>query len=245
MTEPGARPLAPWRRLRRKIREVGWLYAAQLLLERQIPENLFGINKLLFSKSDPRIRSAHELRDAEMRIVSAGDPGALAGAEAWPWHLRAAVEEEQNVAVFTREGRTIAYRTFTTGNYDQTNWLRFIIPPDAVRIGYVWVAPELRGREIAVGSRNALARYHAAHGVAWNISSIDALNRNSLRAHEKHGGGYAGGLFYVRLFGLTLVRTDGVFKLGVWGSKRPLEIRIDPTAGDPGAGPGNKPGSSD
>ena len=70
-----------------------------------------------------------------------------------------------------------------------------------------------------------------------NVSSIDALNHNSRRAHVKHGGGYSGALFYIRLLGLTVARLDRTTRFGVWGRKHPLNILVDPDGSIRFAGP--------
>lgn len=237
MPAPGGRVPTPWQRLRRKIREVGWLYAAQLSLDRLLPQNLFTVNKLLITESDVRVQSAHCIKDAGMRIVSASDPASLRRTEAWPAHLWTAVDAGEDVAVFELAGRLIGYRTFTTGTYDRASWIRIHLPPNAVYIGYVWIAPEFRGQEFGPGTRNALARYHEARGMTLNVSSIDALNRNSRRAHVKHSGGFSGALFYIRLLGLTVARLDRTTRFGVWGRKHPLNILVDPDGSIRFAGP--------
>jgi hypothetical protein len=231
---PGEPPRIPawafWRRLQRKTREVGWRYTFQLMLETLIPDSIFAIDKKLITSQDPRIRSAHELTDAQMRIVSADDLASMTGAEAWPPLLRSTLEDGDEAAIFLRDGQVIAFRSFATRSYAASDWLQLVLPPDAVQIVVAWTAPELRGRGINAGTRNGLSRYLADKGVKSCIAYISALNRNSRRSFEKSGG-YIGAYFYVRLFGLTLLHMNGTAKLGFWTHKRPLRLYVDPAAG--------------
>lgn len=216
----------PFDRVRRKFREVGWLYGLQQLLEYVIPEWLFRINKISIHRSDPGAGPRYGADEPGLRVVSRSDPDTIKDSGAWPWHLRMRIEKGQDATVLERDGEVVAYHAFVTDQYEQSNWMRFKLAPSDVWVSYTWVRPDLRGQRINMLLRGSTATRHASQGYKRYVSSVDVLNRNIARANRRHGGTRGGTIFYVRLFSLTFARVNGTVRLGWWGPGRRLEIDL-------------------
>ena len=100
--------------------------------------------------------------------------------------------------------------------------------------GGIWsemirVARDFRGQGLGPRLRAHVARHCARAGYARMIGFIDTTNRNSTRALGKVGFVPIGRIFFVRIFGLTLIHHGPTWRLGRWTADRPLEIPIGAT----------------
>jgi GNAT superfamily N-acetyltransferase len=100
----------------------------------------------------------------------------------------------------------VAYMWLEPIDLDWWGWLRVKISPNDICGAIVWVAPEHRGQGFGPRLNRHAASECARAGYSRIISTVDSLNRNSLRADRKVG--------YNRI-------------LGRWSSSRPFELVVD------------------
>ncbi len=222
----------PWRRLRRKARDVGPPYALQLAFESVVPPGLLRINKLLIRVSDPRNVRPDRRWDPGLGWAAAADLDERGAG--WPAPLRARLGRGETANIFERDGAVIGYRTFHREHHDQADWLRYILGPGDIWVSDIWTEPSHRGRGIHGLLRRFAAGRMVSEGTTRIVSNIDAFNRNSIRSNAKYGGRTIASIFYVRILGLTVARVGQAWRIGWWGPARRLVISIEDVADDAG-----------
>ena len=215
-----------WRRAWRKIREVGPLYTAHLAANRFIPEALFQVRALMITERDPRHRPSVLDHDPGFRWITLEDFNSIAALRRLPRPLWAELEAGNRALILERDDDVISYFLYPSDSHHQASWVRFEFLPTDIWTIYTWVAPEYRGQGIHAHVRNFAASELEQAGYTRELSTIDALNRNSLRAHTKLGGWFIGRIFFLRILGLTLVRVGRSVRIGWWGPNRPFVVDI-------------------
>ncbi len=210
--------------LLRKSREVGPLYATQLVLDRLIPTFVFSMNTLVVVAADLRSLKEYRTSDPELRWAGPEDIEKMAATGDPAASVRKQLEEGARLAVVERGGRIVAYFWCRAGAVDYYDWLRFQLSPTDAWNTYAWVAPELRGQGTHARIRDFAYAGYVRGGCTRSLSVIDALNRNSIRAAAKVRALPVGHIRFVRVLGLTLVRFDRSVRVGWWGLGRRLVL---------------------
>lgn len=210
--------------LLRKSREVGPLYATQLVLDRLIPTFVFSMNTLVVVAADLRPLAGYRTSDPELRWAGPEDIEKMATTGTPVASVRKQFEESARLAVIERGGGIVAYFWCQAGVVDYYDWLRFRLSPTDAWNTYAWVAPELRGQGMHARIRDFAYAGYVRDGCTRSLSLIDALNRNSIRAAAKVRALPVGYIRYVRILGFTLVRFDRSVRVGWWGLGRRLVL---------------------
>lgn len=213
------------RRGRRKILEVGPLYAMQLVLERLVPEILFQANAVVLTVNDLSMGADPGAPDRDTRWATVEDLDLLATSGGDPAELRARFARRGQAAILEEGGKLVAYRWYEPDYQDAYDWLRYVSPPNSVINSLAWVAPESRGQGVFARLKSFSSAEHARNGVRQAIGAIDLLNRNSLKASLRQNQIF-GGFWFVRVLGLTILRAPGYTRIGWWGPGRRLELPL-------------------
>lgn len=210
----------------RKTREVGPLYATQLVLARLIPTFVFSLNKLLVVSADLRPLQGYRTSDPEFRWAGPEDIDKVAATGEPVASVRKLFEEGARLAVVERGGKIVSYFWIQDSVVDLDDWLRIeLSPADAWNI-YAWVAPELRGQGMHARIRDFAYAGFVRTGCTRSLSIIDALNRNSIRAAAKVGALPIGHIRFIRVLGFTLARFDRSIRVGWWGLGRRFDVPV-------------------
>ena len=172
-------------RVVRKVREVGFLYSLNLLVQRLVPVRMFSMTSLVimnFQTRNARIESpvGHWATANELSVLTQFGhtertvlDRLASGDRAW---------------VYTESGRLLGYCWFTARRYiDDASGLEF-----PARLNEVWlydamVDREQRGRGIYPRILSSAARQLGTEGTSAIGIIVDKLNRNSIRAHAVGG----------------------------------------------------------
>lgn len=105
------------------------------------------------------------------------------------------------------------------------DWLVFGLSSTDVWILDLLVAPESRGRRTAAGMRRFATGEFLMTEATRLVGLVSALNRPSLRAadREKYD---VHPIFYMRLLGLTLMRSPTSWRIGWWSHGRRLQLPL-------------------
>lgn len=195
-----------------KLREVGFRYAVVLLLARFVPARTFSLSRLVVLNlpteraiPDGSIGRWAGTDDLE-RLTAFGHPiPALAGRVARGDRAWIAVESD----------RLLGYCWFTCGTYhDEASGLDFPAHPDAVWLYDAMVDRDQRGRGVYPRLLAGAARQLAREGTRGIWIIVEALNRNSIRAHEAGGAVIRQTVRVVTLFGRRQVERRDVPSAG-------------------------------
>lgn len=186
-----------------KLREVGVRYAVVLMLSRVVPPRVFSTARIVVlhlptaaAKGDDAIGRWAGPEDARLLEGFGHSPSTLAerfarGDRAW-----IAVEADQ----------LLGYCWFTRGNYhDDASGLDFPSHADEVWLYDAMVHRTQRGRGIYPRLLVGAARQLDREGTRGIWIMVEALNRNSIRAHEAGGARVRQAIRVVRLFGLERI----------------------------------------
>lgn len=210
--------------LLRKTREVGLLYATQLVLGRLLPTSVFSINKLAVVAADIRPLRQYPPSGPEFRWVGPEETDKVVATGEPIESVRNRFAEGARLAAVERGGRIVTYFWCQVGRVDQYDWLRYVLLPTDVWNVFAWVAPELRGQGMHARVRNFAYAEFSRAGHTRSLSTIDALHHNSIRAAAKGQALPVGYIWFVRILGLTLVRFGASVRVGWWGLGRRLDI---------------------
>lgn len=224
---------ASWRKLRRKISQVGLLYTVQLLLKQYIPSILFAVNSMEINGSDVRnLRRAPE-SDPNIRWASTDDFDFLVTSGYYSAEqTRALFARGARAAILVREGELLACmwleaKAQVGESLVNEDWLRYALSPTDFWTINAWVASDERGRDVYAQVRDFAASDYARAGFTRLVGAVDSLNRNSLRAGRKKGARPIGRLYFLRFLGFTLVRFAGSTHFGWWGLGRRFVLPIE------------------
>lgn len=214
---------APLARLRRKVREVGPLYAVQRAMTRVLPTWLFYLNVFVVLKVELSHYAGARAADSGLRWAGPADLAALArfgGAD----YIAARFERGEAVAVLEQDGEIVGWHAHAARYDQQSGWFRLDLGPEEVFFTMVIVAPEHRGRGLGHRIMDFALREVAGQGYERVYFIVDALNRNSLKAFSRIESRPAGRIAYVRLLGLTVVKIGSRVRCGFWSPDRPLRV---------------------
>jgi GNAT superfamily N-acetyltransferase len=216
-----------WRRLVSKIRESGPLYTLQLLAERVVPKSLLDIRVVILceldlgdalnaTQSDPDIHLAKP--DEFDRLVR--HHGVLSG-------MRTKLGPATQLWVLEEGDEIGAFMWLNPHVLQPSDWLRIELSEDSIAGVFLWVSPERRGTGLGPLMNRHVSHECARAGHVRIVSTVDSLNRNSLRADEKVGYRRIGKILVLRIFGFGGIFCNGMSRLGWWTSKHPLVVPVE------------------
>jgi GNAT superfamily N-acetyltransferase len=217
-----------WRKVLQRSRESGPLFAAQVSLQSVIPRHLFDVPMFFLCELDLRNFAHVRERDPEIRAATPEDIDlhATVGGPS-PEELHAGFERGVRVWLLEREGQPIAVMGVSPNDYERQDWGLIKASPKDIWAFGLRVLPEYRGQGIGPRMNRHVASECARLGYSRIVSSVQSLNRNSLRADQKVGYKRICHFFVFRLLGCTLVYSRGFLRLGRWNSRRRLELQIE------------------
>jgi GNAT superfamily N-acetyltransferase len=209
------------RKVPQKYREVGLLYTAALIFRNLVP---FYVQTFYLCKLDLRDSRHTREGDPEIRAgIIPEDNDSLIALGAPPKFLPVSFESGTQFWILERGGQMVAYMWLEPIDLDWWGWLRVKISPNDICGAIVWVAPEHRGQGFGPRLNRHAASECARAGYSRIISTVDSLNRNSLRADRKVGYNRICHFVFLRFMGFTLVHSGSTLRLGRWSSSRPFQ----------------------
>lgn len=215
-----------WRRFVSKVREVGPLYAVELTAERLVPRILLDIRAIYLcqlalggdlttASRDPHIHLAEPEEFARLMRqddVLRGMREKLGpGVKLWVWG-----EGDQIDAFMWLDSQVI----------QPSHWVRLELSEHEIAGIYVWVSPERRGSGFGPRVNRHVSGECARAGYVRVVSTVDLLNRNSLRADEKVGYERIGKVLVWRILGFGGIFCKGMARAGWWTRKHPLALPV-------------------
>lgn len=215
-----------WRRLRRKVDEIGLPYAAKRLFDRLSPTAVLYVNMVDIFERDLRGRATAGPAGREIRWATAQDLEMLAAFGGERRELEARFARGARVAVLERRGRPLARCWFETGQHERPG-LRYRLAPGDVWMWDAYVLPEFRRRGLFRRLNDFAAREYRRAGYVRVLSAVETLNRNSVRAHLALGARLRARMFCLSLFGLNLIHVGQWMRVGRWGLARRLDLPVE------------------
>lgn len=211
---------------RRKISEVGLLYALQQTKWTFLPDWLVELNVWNVNTIDIRGLANVTRHDPALRWATNRDIADLAAYGVRPEDLAYTFGKTLKIAVYEHEGRIVGYGQYAVDSWNQDVWLRFrFAPKDLIGAG-IWVAPEFRGQRIAPQIMSFAWSHFARNGYHRVVNIINALNHNSTRACSKVGTLSAERFLYFRLLGFSYLRYGAVRAFGRWSRRNRFEVML-------------------
>lgn len=211
---------------RRKVSEVGLLYALQQTKWTFLPDWLIELNVWNVNTIDIRGHAMLTRHDPALRWATNRDIVELVACGVGPEALAYAFGKTLKIAVYEHEGRIVGYGQYAVESWNQDVWLRWrFAPRDLIGAG-IWVAPEFRGQRIAPQIMNFAWSHFARNGYHRVVNIINALNQNSTRACSKVGTLSTECFWYFRLLGFSYMRYGAVTGFGRWTRRNRFDVML-------------------
>lgn len=190
-----------------KIREVGFRYAIVILLARFIPSRILSARRIFVLHLPTAVTKPDRTIG---RWAGPGDLDALAGFGHAKSTLVDRFARGDRAWLEAEVDRLVGYCWFTRGDYhDEATGLAFPAHPDEVWLYDAMIHREQRGRRIYPCLLAGAARQLEREGTRGIWIIVEALNRNSIRAHEAGGAVVVQSIRMVTFFGRQrVVRRD-------------------------------------
>ncbi len=215
------------RKLVSKGRESGLLYTVQLLTDRLVPKILLDVRAVFLCELDLADASESFHPDSDIDRVEADELERLIESHEVLGRMRSEFSPGARVWVL-REGDEIeAFMLLAPEVILQSNWFRIDLSKDDIAGVFLWVSPEHRGKGLGPRMNRHVSQECARLGYSRIVSTVDALNRNSLRADEKVGYQRIGKIRILRIFGFGGVFLRRMRRLGWWTSKHLLVLSVE------------------
>lgn len=214
-----------FRRLLSKLRETGLLYTAQLLVERLVPAVLLDIRSVYLCRLDlaPFGDSRHHDPAIDFAGSEAGGPLADHPVLA---DMSGRASPSTRLWVLREGGEVAAFMWMDAAVLQLSDWIHFTLSDGEIAGIFLWVSPERRGAGLGPRMNRHVSHECTRQGIDRVVSTVDTLNRNSLRADEKVGYVRIGRVRALRFMGLGLVRCGGMTRIGRWSARRPLTLAV-------------------
>ncbi len=211
---------------RRKVSEVGLLYALQQTKWTFLPDWLIELNVWHVNTIDIRSLATVTQHDPALRWATNRDIAELVACGIRPEDLAYTFGKTLKIAVYEHEGRIVGYGQYAVESWNQDVWLRFRFAPQDLIAAGIWVAPEFRGQRIAPQIMSFAWSHFARNGYHRLVNIINALNHNSTRACAKVGTLSAERFWYFHLLGFTYMRYGTVRAFGRWTRRNRLDVML-------------------
>ena len=137
------------------------------------------------------------------------------------------------IAVLDSDGQVVAWILYSFVDEPHYGWLVLRLPADAVYASTSYVLPDHRGHQTTARLMGFAARYFAGEGYKRLLSTVDARNIASMKAHGFIGARPAADLRIIRLHRCRAVIRGGRLKFGCWNESRPYVLDLDDRAPTP------------
>ena len=211
---------------RRKLSEVGLLYALQQAKWTFLPDWLIELNVWNVNTIDIRGHAMLTRHDAALRWATNRDIVELVACGVNPEALAYAFGKNLKIAVYEVEGRIVGYGQHAVGTSNQSDWLRFRFAPRDFIAAEIWVAPEFRGQGIGPKIMSFAWSHYAQTGHHRAVNIINVLNCNSTRAVAKTGIVSSERFWYFRLLGFSYMRYGAVTAFGRWTRRNRFDVML-------------------
>ncbi len=91
------------------------------------------------------------------------------------------------VAVAELDGRIVGWNVYQLGESEQLDWLKVVLPADAVMALGGFVLPEFRGRRVLAAIKRFAGQSYYSQGVRRMVSLVEPSNAASMNAHRNVG----------------------------------------------------------
>lgn len=211
---------------RRKVSEVGLLYALQQTKWTFLPDWLIELNVWNVNTVDIRGHALLTDHDPALRWATNRDIAELANCGVSPEALAYTFGKTLKIAVYEHEGRIVGYGQHAVGTSNQSDWLRFrLAPRDCMAVEF-WVAPEFRGRRIGPKILAFAWSHYARNGYHRAVNIINVLNHNSTRACATAGVMSTERFWYFRLLGFSYMHYGALRAMGRWTRRNRFHVML-------------------
>lgn len=222
-----------WKRMRQSLREVGAVYSLQAATKNIFPSWLLRWGSFLVVSNDISNRSGLNRSEEGIRRVKPEDADGLVATKGAPMTLEEYFKRGSWMCVYESDGKIAGFHVYDFGCVEHLDWLVFDLTEDILWGTDVWVAPELRGKELHARMRSFNLMRLEGSGYERTFGVIEAHNISSLRSSLKRNQVVAT-FTYFRLLNLTLLWVDGRFRIGFWRPGHRLVIHSDELRAVPG-----------
>ena len=199
---------------------MGPVYPAQLVLRRFLPSSIFAANAVVIAEYSVVRTNPPAAGKTRLRWAESCDADLFAETTYSSDSVRRRLSNGDRCVIAQVDGALGAYSWFVADGFDQSDWLRVVLPPRAVWGSDLWVSPDFRGQ----GLHAVITEFTHSEFCSGDVDRIlmitDVLNSSSQRAMTKAGAKFHRSMFYVRVFGLTYLRIGAVRRLGLWHRRR-------------------------
>lgn len=215
------------RRFWAKIEEVGLWYALYLMVERAIPGFVLEVRSVYLSQLHLAPFLDPTYHDPDIRLAGAAEFERLMHNHPVLAGMREKLGPGVRLWVLFDGADLSAFMWLDTSVIGLTEWVRFQLADDEIAGVFLWVSPERRGTGLGPRINRHISHQYAREGRTRVVSTVDSLNRNSLRADEKVGYERIGKLRAIRILGLCFTSWRGERRLGLWSRRHPITFRVE------------------
>jgi RimJ/RimL family protein N-acetyltransferase len=131
------------------------------------------------------------------------------------------------LAVAELDGRIVGWNIYQLGESDQLDWLKVVLPADAVMALGGFVVPAFRGRRILAAIKRFAGRWYCSHGVRRMISIVEPANVPSMNAHRNVGAAEVMTIARGAFAGVEVIRVRRKWAIGRDRRDRRFILRIE------------------
>lgn len=216
-----------WQRFISKVREVGPAYTLQLAAERVVPSWLLDIRVVHLCELDLSDGLRTNRPDPEIRLAEQEELDRLTRHHEVLGSMQDKLGPGVGLWILELHDEITAFMWLDSQVIRPSSWVRLELAPDEIAGIFLWVSPERRGAGLGPRMNRHISHECAGAGYARIVSTVDAWNRNSLRADEKVGYRRIGKIRILRILGFGGIFCRGLVRLGWWTKRRPLVVEID------------------
>jgi GNAT superfamily N-acetyltransferase len=215
-----------WHRLTSKAREAGLPYTLQLLAERLVPKLLLDIRVVYLSELDLGGALSTTHKDQEIHLAESDEFEHLVQHHDVLGGMRQKLGSGVQLWVLDADDEVDAFMWLNPDVIQPSHWVRLELAQDEIAGVFLWVAPERRGTGLGPRMNRHISHECARAGYSRIVSTVDAWNRNSLRADEKVGYKRIGKILVLRVLGFGGLFFRRRSRLGWWTKDRPLTLPV-------------------
>lgn len=217
-----------WREFWQTSQYQGFLFTLVTVIYNFIPQSLFHAKSFALVTKKPYESSISKAEALGVRPATLYDINLLSHC-GYPRPVLAHwFERGARAWLIEREEKLLAcYWLDENESYYLYDWLVLKSAPKNVWAIWWWVAPEYRKQHLANQVRIPAISEYARAEFTQILGVVDRLNGNALRATQKLRWKFVGGLFILRILGITFVRFGDSFRVGRWDFDSVLELPIE------------------
>ena len=210
------------------LRTVGLARTLQRSLQTLVPAWVFDANKLAICETDlSEWLGAAPAPEWNYRWATRTDTELLTSQGGSADEVERFFDHGGQGTILEISGKLIANNWVIPDQWTCFDWIRFELGPTELYGASSFVAAEYRGRRARHQTRSFAYGCIAGQGYERVYTTIEALNRSSLRASAHKPRRHLGYLSYVRLFGLIVFRLGGTWRAGFWNNRHPFTLTHD------------------